>query len=388
MTATTAPFVQRSALDELLALHFPLLPRTRPSCRPLHSRIAHVEDLVQQAQQPTADTLARAAEAHNFSALIASDCGLAALARELCQRQHTAIRATTPVGVAHAKLTLQPLINLGRLHTRAGDGTAAYQVLHALFDTVQRRSTARIDGITFDARHLVLDAEHPELVQWLWAVLLADGTRALARAGRWEEASQHAEQHHGVGTRLLDGRQVTIIATHPQTALAMLAATDTAAPWERAIAACLTTICRIRLQQCTDADIGAMVDAYHTVEPDTTDPVFHVRLGLTAATLAAGHPAAAELLGRVEGTATGTTDAYIARDVLAAAHLLPVADRTMQDMTETVQQAGLGAGDIPPTLLNRLLQATDTAERLISATVRSATPPAEMNQRPPEAADA
>ncbi|GAA2332978.1 hypothetical protein [Dactylosporangium salmoneum] len=95
----------------------------------------------------------------------------------------------------------------------------------------------------------------------------------------------------------------------------------------------------------------------------------------------------AGLLARVEDTAT-PTDAYIARDVLAAAHLLPTADRTMRDVTETVQQAGLGAGDMPPTLLDRLLQATGTAERLISTTVRAAARPAGTNQMPPEAAGA
>ncbi|MGH3903080.1 MAG: hypothetical protein ACRDTE_02600, partial [Pseudonocardiaceae bacterium] len=42
------------------------------------------------------------------------------------------------------------------------------------------------------------------VIRWLWSALLSDGTRALTRAGRWAQALQHAQQHKGIGQRLLD----------------------------------------------------------------------------------------------------------------------------------------------------------------------------------------
>ncbi|MET7394262.1 hypothetical protein ABZS66_12285 [Dactylosporangium sp. NPDC005572] len=373
MPTLVPPFVSLSTIDELLTLHFPLLPRTRPTCRALQDRIAHVEDVLRQAQQPATDTLLRAAEAHDFAALIASDCGMPDLARDLCLRQHAVIHTATPVGVAHAKLTLQPLINLARLHIRAGDGTAAYQLLHGLFQAVQSRASTVVDDVRFDGAHLVNDTDHAELTQWLWTILLADGTRALARAGRWDEATQHAEQHHGIGTRLFDGRQVAIIAAHTQTALAMLHAADTPTPWERAIAACLATVCSIRLQQDTDAAVSAMIAAYHAAASDTTDRVFQTRLPLTVTAYAAGHAGAVPLVTQVLRLAQDTADAYITRDILAAAHLIPLTGSSIDSLTGIVRRAGLGTGTVLPLLLDRLLNATEHAERLISTAAGSAT---------------
>ncbi|WP_433616934.1 hypothetical protein ACQP2P_16300 [Dactylosporangium sp. CA-139114] len=266
------------------------------------------------------------------------------------------------------------MINLARLHTHAGDGTTAYQLLHALFQAVQARTPTMVDAdVRLDGAQLVNDADHPELTQWLWTMLLADGTRALARAGRWDEAAQHAEQHHGVGTRLFDGRQVAIIAAHPQTALAMLHATDTPTPWERAVAACLTAACSIRLQQDTDAAVAAMIDAYHAAALETTDPVFQTRLALTVTAYAAGHTTEAPLVTQVQRTAQDTTDAYIARDILTTAHLLPLTASTIDRLADTVRRAGLGTGTVPQPLLDRLLHATEHAERLITTAARSST---------------
>jgi len=56
------------------------------------------------------------------------------------------------------------------------------------------------------------DDDHQEVCRWLWSVLLGDGTRALAGACRWKQALVHVEQHRGIGQRLLDGRQVAILA--------------------------------------------------------------------------------------------------------------------------------------------------------------------------------
>ncbi|GAA3298454.1 hypothetical protein Dvina_51910 [Dactylosporangium vinaceum] len=373
MTAGPPLPARLGPLDDLMARHFPLLPRTRPSCRPLPSRVAHVEHLVQQAAgQPPADALLRAAEAHNFAALIASDCGMPDLARTLCLRQYATIRANAPVSIVAAKLALQPLVNLGRLHTRDGDGDAAHRVFQTLFTTVRDRRHADLDALHFDARALVVDADHAELTQWLWAVVLADGSRALARAGRWREARDVAAAHHGIGERLLDGRQVAVIDAYTRgdpDAQAMLEASTTPTAWERAVASCLTAAWHLRTGHLTTDNVAAATDSYRQAVASDVDATFAVRLGLAIASLAADHPAPAAVIAHLEHTAISTGDAYIARDVLGAAHAASLTLGATHHLTTVVEHAGLDVGGMPEPLLTQLTNATDAAEHAIAAAV-------------------
>jgi hypothetical protein len=116
---------QAAALDlhAMAAERFPLLPLPKPVCRALETRIALVRECADMASQGTEDPLVRAAEAQNLAALIASDCGLPELARDLCWQQFEVFLTVRPLNTATAKLALQPLINLARLLIRAGDGT-------------------------------------------------------------------------------------------------------------------------------------------------------------------------------------------------------------------------------------------------------------------------
>ncbi|MGQ0777843.1 MAG: hypothetical protein ACT4NY_26110 [Pseudonocardiales bacterium] len=120
-------------LNDLVEQRFPLLPRSRPVCRSLTERLERVRRHADLASRHTDDALLRAAEAHNLAALITSDCAMPELARDLCWRQFGIFATNGPYDQATAKLTLQPLVNLGRLHTRDGNGTAAYQLHEALF---------------------------------------------------------------------------------------------------------------------------------------------------------------------------------------------------------------------------------------------------------------
>jgi hypothetical protein len=65
-----------------------------------------------------------------------------------------------------------------------------------------------VDGITVPTDLTATQADRDEVRQWLWRVILADGARALITAGHWKEALAHVQRHHGVGERMLDGRQV------------------------------------------------------------------------------------------------------------------------------------------------------------------------------------
>jgi hypothetical protein len=167
-------------LRDDVARRFPFVPRARPACHPLEVRVRQVADLADAGTSNPAETPRAAAEAWNLGALIASDCGLLDLARDLCRRQSGIWRDAGPYDAATAKLALQPLINLGRLHARDGDGTAAHHLIKTLFTAVRDQTTADLDGIIIDFSHLTRTPDdHRDIVQWAWTVLLADGTRTL-----------------------------------------------------------------------------------------------------------------------------------------------------------------------------------------------------------------
>jgi hypothetical protein len=64
--------------------------------------------------------------------------------------------------------------------------------------------------VTVPADLTVSPDDRGEVRARLRRVLLADGTRTLR--GRWNEALAHIEAHRGVGKRMLDGRQVAVLA--------------------------------------------------------------------------------------------------------------------------------------------------------------------------------
>ena len=70
----------------------PLTGRPRPACRPLPERVAEVSGIARAACQADAGALAEASHAMNKAALIASDCGLQDLARDLCWHHINAYR--------------------------------------------------------------------------------------------------------------------------------------------------------------------------------------------------------------------------------------------------------------------------------------------------------
>ncbi|KAA9379639.1 hypothetical protein F5972_08270 [Microbispora cellulosiformans] len=344
-----------------VARRFPFVARARPACHRLDIRVRQVADLADAATGDPAQTMTRAAEAHNLAALIASDCGLPALAADLCWTQFAIFHTARPYTAAVAKLALQPLINLGRLHARTGHGTAAHHLITTVFDAVKDQTTAEVDGRTVDLTRLAQTPEdHRELVQWLWAVVLSDGTRALTQACRWAEALQHVQAHHGLGQRLLDGRQIAIITHHAtgdcHGAARLLAASSTPTPWEQAVAAALAVL-------TGSPDAATMVDRYLGLDQDPPGQVvFRVRLGLAVLDLAAARtPRVSNLRAAIIDGAS--SDAYAARDVLGH-HVMrsQMTPRQEHDLTAVVTASGLGAGTLPPADMRALTTAVDKAE--------------------------
>jgi ATP/maltotriose-dependent transcriptional regulator MalT len=110
-----------------------------------------------------------------------------------------------------ARLALEPIVNLARLHIRTGDGDTAFYLIDTLCQAITDRVDTVIDGIAVPAATLTdTDDQHRDMRQWLWTVHLADGTRALTSTGRWPDAEAHLRRRNDIGHRMFDGRQVWV----------------------------------------------------------------------------------------------------------------------------------------------------------------------------------
>ncbi|MGQ0774089.1 MAG: hypothetical protein ACT4NY_06680 [Pseudonocardiales bacterium] len=365
------PKMQPAPLPDKITDWFPLLPRTKPPGQALHLRVHEIRELTQSASEgPDEIRISRAAEALNKAALVASDCGLADLAQQLCWRQFDLFRAATPLTTKAAKLALQPIVNLGRLATRSGDGARAYRIFENAYQAVTTQVATQIDGRDVDFKQIASRPEEcQELRRFLWTVLLADGTRALTKAGRWNDAFRHIERYKGIGKRMLDGRQVAILARCASSdyddAIDLLDDTSTPEPWEEAIAACLRTLCLGMKNHQTDTFTAAMVRIYLRLEPAREYVGFHTRLGLTVIDLATDTEPAelSQVIARVIREAMVGADAHSASDVLA--HELCRSSMTEADevvLADIVESSGLWRGIMPADLLDDLMTSTQASE--------------------------
>jgi hypothetical protein len=354
-----------------VARRFPLIPRPRPPCTPLAERVAAICDLAGTA----ADTgnLASASAVLNQAALLASDCGLPGLARRWCRRHARVCLRAAPLTAQAARHALEPLVNLARLHIRDGNGDAAFHVLDTLYQATTAQMPATIDGIPVPAANLTRSPQdHRDLCRWLWTVHISDGPRALISAGRWQDALTHLQHHNGIGQRMLDGRQVAVIAHctagDTGTALKLLHQTAPAQPWERAVTACLTVLCRQHADLPAGPFLTAMLDSYQQLVSAPHLAVFHTRLGLSVIDAAGGveHPAARGIAHSLINHAA--CDGYAAREVLAhpgcTAILTGDEERTL---TQILDRCALRHRSLPSEELKAGLSAAlATSEEMIS----------------------
>ncbi|MBL6280240.1 hypothetical protein JMF97_29175 [Micromonospora fiedleri] len=310
--------------------------------------------------------MAAATAVFNLAALLASDCGLPDLARAWCHRLAT-------IALAHdsePQHALEPIVNLARLHIRAGDGPAAWTLLETLFQAIDTRTDTLIDSLTIPAARLTdTPGAHTKTRTWLWTVLLGTGAHALATAGQWDEAGHRLSQYKGVGQRMLDGRQIAVIAhvvagRHRQ-ARAMLDATQRGEPWEDAVTACLLLL--MPDSNLADDQEARALTAYHALGPAKPGlTVFHTRLGLTLLdTLGQDHPAAEQITVELIHHAAG--DGYAARDLLTRPTCLAATrHHPANQLKALVSACGLDHGTMPTAQLRTLLRALDLAESVIA----------------------
>jgi hypothetical protein len=367
----TQPDLHLDPLMGQLTQWFPLVPRPRPIARPLPRRINEVEQLANNATGLKADAgISTAAEALNKAALILSDCGHPDVAIDLCWTQFDTFAAAAPLTTKTAKLALQPIVNLGRALTRTGKGARAYEVVQNTYTAVTHGSQTLIDTRTVNFGGFTDTPEaHQELRRFLWTVLLADGTRALTTTGQWPAALQHLEQHRGIGQRLLDGRQVAVIAAciagdheHAQHIIDSSTIEET---WENAIAAYLRALNLHLAGRLTGASINEATNAADQVRY-VTHPLLHTRLALAIYAMAkTSRTNDAGWISHTTRSVLETRDAYACRELLTH-HATDLNDQDADRLAEIVDLAGLSGALTDETHLAGLYAAADIAARSLA----------------------
>ncbi|WP_206050794.1 hypothetical protein [Nocardioides speluncae] len=259
------------------------------------------------------------------------------------------------------------------MHIRANRGDQGYDILIGLYDAVSSGTRATVDGVMVPDDLTATSVDRDEVRQWLWRVILADGARALIAAGHWSKALAHVQRHQGVGERMLDGRQVTVIAHaiagRHHLARQMLDTTQPGEPWENAVTASL----HLHVADSVPADLAtAALTAHHALGPGQTGlAVFRTRLGLTLIDgLGADNPDYGQLVKHLLRDAAN--DGYAARDVLAHPGCLGRATAQQVDcLTELVASCGLRSRSLTQELRATLDRALDTAEAVITQQVHT-----------------
>ncbi|MFD6891843.1 hypothetical protein [Streptomyces sp. NPDC059957] len=349
-------------LPDSAAQRFPLIARPRPACLPLPQRVRTLVEL--------ADTAARlhdpsiASTVYNQAALIASDVGIPGVARAMCHQHAAAYLDAAPLSGKAAIRALEPLINLARLQIRSGQPEAGLQRLLTLFNDVSTGTRTQVEDIVVPA-HLTANAEDRQEVRaLLWRVLLADGTRALTTAGRWKEALAHVKAHRGIGQRMLDGRQVAVLAAldagDRQGANKLLADTEPGESWENIITLCLSVLYLRKRGMAWRHPLQRLVTSYLERPDEEGITVFNVRLGLALLdTLPCPTgPTARLLISELHRRTKTAADGYAAREALSHP-LFPThaTTREAEDCHNLVLSCALETGALPNELRGQLSQA-------------------------------
>ncbi|MFD5111778.1 hypothetical protein ACFWNG_05590 [Streptomyces sp. NPDC058391] len=327
-----------------------------------------------------------ASTVYNQAALIASDVGAPATARAMCHQHATAYLHAAPLNTKAAIRALEPVVNLARIQLRAGQADDGRQRLLTLFDAVSTGGPIQVEDIAVPADLVANAADRHDVRAWLWSVLLADGTRALTNAGRWAEALVHVETHRGVGQRMLDGRQVAVLAALTSgkslEASSLLTHTAPGEAWEGAVTDCLTVLCCRMSGRPLQHSLRDLLTTY-LERPDRADmAVFDTRLGLTVLDVVDSpkDPAARSVVTELHRRTMKTTDGYAAREALSHPLFTALAtDREAQDCRALLHACSLEAGSLPNELGDQLTATLRTSDHVIRRSV--ARPEPALHQR-------
>jgi hypothetical protein len=300
---------------------------------------------------------------------VASDCGDAELARTWCHQHALLYLSQAPLNGYTARFALEPVVNLARLRIRAGDGDGAHRQLTDLYQAINDRASAVIDGLELHPEQLPTDhAQRAHIIDWLSDIMLADGTRALTVAGRWGDALAHVRRYDGLGPTLHEGRQVAVIALTMQgnsaTAAALLRETTIEHPWEHAVRDLLTSW---HAQTTSSDQPPAQTELLSQLLEIPSAPglsVFRTRLCLTAIDLAPAAPSflVDNAISRLAGDLVRNQDANAARDLLQHRAVGP---EHHEKLNQLIEASGLGMGRVPRAAGDSLLYALELAGGVI-----------------------
>ncbi|MFH8463899.1 hypothetical protein [Streptomyces sp. NPDC017991] len=361
-------------LPDAIAQRFPLVARPRPACLPLPQRVHKLTELADSAAK--LDDASVASTVYNQAALTASDVGALDVAREMCHQHAAAYLHATPLPARAAIRALEPVVNLARLQLSAGQSDKGRQSLLALFDAVTTGSAIRVEGIAVPSDLVANAADRQELRARLWSVILADGTRALTAAGRWAEALAHVEAHHGVGHRMLDGRQVAVLAAltagNSQAADQLIATTTPGETWERSVTDVLAALCHRVSGRPGRGSLRDLANTYLERSHQEDLTVFDTRLGLAVLDVidSADAPAARTVVAELHRRTMRTTNGHAARETINHPLFAALAtNRQTKDCRALVQACALGNGMFPEEVGRRLSAAVRISDRVIRQSV-------------------
>jgi hypothetical protein len=336
----------------------------------LPQRVQELTELAETAAK-TGDPI-MASTVYNQAALIASDVGAANTARKMCHQHAAAYLEATPLTARAAIRALEPVVNLARLQLRAGQSDNGRRHLLALFDAVTIGRPVQVEDVAVPVDLVAKADDRQEVRSWLWSVILADGTRALTSAGRWAEALAHVETQRGIGLRMLDGRQVAVLAAlttgNSLAAGKLLAETAPGEAWERAVTDHLSVLCHRTSGRPWRRSLQHLATAY-LERPDQDDlAVFDTRLGLAMLDMldSADAPAARMVVAELHRQAMKTSSGYAAREALKHPLFTTLAaHHQAQECRALVQACALDAGGFPEELRGQVTAALRTSNRVI-----------------------
>jgi hypothetical protein len=150
--------------------------------------------------------------------------------------------------------------------------------------------------------------------------------------------------------------------------LKTLSQSDTAEPWEHAVAACLTALYTARSEQPANAAVTTMIDYYLSLPPSPEVVLFQVRLGLRVTDIAGitgQHREAERATARLAEQALTFEDGYAAQEVVnSRSSRTRLTVEHERALSAVVRSAGLDRRAIPQHLITDLLNAAKAAQEI------------------------
>lgn len=357
-----------------IAACFPLVARPQQECPPLRTRLDRIANAARTAvaatDRPT--TVHEAGRALAGAALIARDCHQSDLARRISAR-HIALYTglPRPLTVQEARQVLGAATSLARTHLHTGASPdLGVAMLARILEAVRARLPITLEGVPRPLPFGDVDStlrEHRTLVALAQAQLVVGATSALARAGRWADATDLVRTHGGIGDRLVEGRQALIISRlldrDGNGARALVASSDTSQGPDRDVVTCLTALCAPTATRHDAA--GVMVDRFRTTTRLGEGYAYYrAKYGATVAVIASAHrhPAAAGVAAQAAVEALQSGDGYAAQEALRHPVITEaISGDVRSGLDQVVKAAGLARNALTGRLPHRLEDAVDLA---------------------------